>query len=333
MKTKKILSLAMSSLLALSLMVGCSAPQKTQETSSNGSTEGKTYKIAYIARAQGDSFAAWLANSVKEEVSKNYKDVQVDIFDGDSKNEVIAAHIENAVTKKYDAILLQPFDSEAQVAPAMAAMDAGVPVITVNNRINDNDRAAAVDADPVEQAAKNARLALEQVPQNGQVVVLMGPAGNMHSDKRREGWQKEFFDKRSDVKILDQQIANWNKDEAMRFMEDWIQTYGKIDAIVSMNDNMAVGALEAAKAAGITNILSYGVDGTAEAALSIQAGEMTSTTLQSAYELAEKAVKLTYEVMTGKKQRETIMVDCPLITKDNAAEYVEMHKKAGNLDK
>jgi inositol transport system substrate-binding protein len=328
MKTKKILALAMSSILALSLTVGCSNISK-EDSSAEGE---KTYKIAYIARAQGDSFAAWLANAVKDEVGENYKDVKVDIFDGDSKNEVIAAHIENAVTKKYDAILLQPFDSEAQVAPAMAAMDKGVKVITVNNRINDNDRAAAVDADPVDQAAKNAKLALEQIPQNGKVVVLMGPAGNMHSDKRREGWQKEFFDKRSDVKILDEQIANWNKDEGMRFMEDWIQTYGEIDAIIAMNDNMCVGALEAAKAAGKTNILSYGVDGTAEACLSIKNGEMTSTTLQSAYELAEKAVKLTYDVMTGKIERDTIMVDCPLITKDNADEFIEIHKKAGNID-
>ncbi len=59
---------------------------------------------------------------------------------------------------------------------------------------------------------------------------------------------------------------------------------------------------------------------------------MTSTTLQSAYELAEKAVKLTYDVMTGKVERDTIMVDCPLITKDNADEFIEIHKKAGNID-
>jgi inositol transport system substrate-binding protein len=334
------MAIMMGTMLALSLAVGCGAtPQgDSAETSKAAAEEAKpaeeaqkAYRIAYIARAQSDSFAAWLANAVKDEVAANYKDVTVDIFDGESKNEVIASHIENAVTNQYDAILLQPYDSEAQVAPAMEAMDAGVQVVTVNNRINDNDRAGAIDADPVEQAAKNAELAFEQIPQNGKVVVLMGPAGNMHSDKRRIGWQQAFFDKRPDVKILDEQIANWNKDEAMRFMEDWIQTYGEIDAIISMNDNMAVGALEAAKATGMNDILSYGVDGTAEACLAIEAGEMTSTTLQSAYALAEEAVKLTYKLMTGTGERETILVDCPLITKDNAQEYIDLHKKAGNL--
>lgn len=337
---KKLMTIMMSSVLALSLFTGCASTAQT----SGGSTEKKeaasqevnesqkTYRIAYIARAQSDSFAAWLANAVKDEIAQNYKDVTVDIFDGESKNEVIASHIENAVVQKYDCILLQPYDSEAQVAPAMEAMDAGIQLVTVNNRINDNDRAAAIDADPVEQAAKNAELALKQVPQNGKVVVLMGPAGNMHSDQRRVGWQQAFFDKRPDVKILDEQIANWNKDEAMRFMEDWIQTYGEIDAIISMNDNMCVGALEAAKAAGMNDILSYGVDGTAEACLAIEAGEMTSTTLQSAYTLAQEAVKLAYSLMTGQGERQTILVDCPLITKENAKEYIEIHKKAGNLN-
>jgi len=319
---KKLIGVALAFLVCCSFLTAAVGVAGAQE---------KVYRIAYIARAQGDSFAAWLANAIRDEVARNYPDVRVDVFDGQSRNEVITAHIENAVVNRYDLILLQPLDSEAQVAPAMAAMDAGVKVVTVNNRINDNDRAPAVDADPVEQAARNARLARDQVPQNGRVVVLMGPAGNMHSDMRRVGWQKEFFDHRPDVVILDEQIANWNKDEAMRFMEDWILTYGKIDAIISMNDNMAAGTLEATKAAGISDILAYGVDGTAEACLLIRDGVMSSTTLQSAYELAEKAVGLAYDILTGKKEHEIIMVDCPLITQENVEEYIEVHRRAGNI--
>ena len=109
--------------------------------------DGKNYRIAFIARAQGDSFAAWLADSVVKEVKK-YPDTRVTVFDGQSKNELIASHIENAVTSKYDLILLQPLDSEAQVAPVKEAIAAGVKVVTVNNRINDNS-VPAVDDDPI----------------------------------------------------------------------------------------------------------------------------------------------------------------------------------------
>lgn len=290
---------------------------------------GKNYRIAYIARAQGDSFAAWLADAVVKE-SKKYPGTQVTVFDGQSKNELIASHIENAVTNKYDLILLQPLDSEAQVAPVKDAVKAGVKVVTVNNRVNDPS-IPAVDADPIQQAEVNAKLAIKQVPQNAKVVVLMGPAGNMHSDKRREGWKKHFFDQRKDVKIVGEQIANWNKDEGMRLMEDWSQSNSKIDAIVSMNDNMAAGALEAVKGSGKAFPLSYGVDGTAEACLKIKSGEMTSTSLQSAYALAELSVKMSHDLLTGKKVTTPQFITAELITKDNVDKFIQMHKELGNI--
>jgi inositol transport system substrate-binding protein len=290
------------------------------------------YRIAYVARAQGDSFAAWLANAMVAE-AKKYPDMSVTVFDGQSRNELIATHIENAVTNKFDLILIQPLDSEAQVAPAQAAVKAGVKVMTCNNRINDPS-IPGIDADPIQQAAENAKLALKQVPKNAKVVVLMGPPGNMHSDKRRVGWQQVFFDKRPDVKIVGEQIANWNKDEAMQKMEDWIQaTGGKIDAIISMNDNMAVGALEAVKGSGAKSYpLAYGVDGTPEACLYIKNGIMTSTTLQSAYALADKSMKMAHDLLTGKlKGPKMDFITADLITKDNADKFIQMHKEAGNM--
>ena len=290
---------------------------------------GKNYRIAYIARAQGDSFAAWLADAVVKE-SKKFPDTQVTVFDGQSKNELIASHIENAVTNKFDLILLQPLDSEAQVAPVKDAVKAGVKVVTVNNRVNDPS-IPAVDADPIQQAEVNAKLAIKQVPQNAKVVVLMGPAGNMHSDKRREGWQKYFFDQRKDVKIVGEQIANWNKDEGMRLMEDWLQANAKIDAIVSMNDNMAAGAIEAVKGSGKPFPFAYGVDGTAEACLMIKAGQMTSTSLQSAYALAELSMKMSHDLLTGKKVTSPQFITAELITKDNVDKFIQMHKELGNI--
>ena len=290
---------------------------------------GKNYRIAYIARAQGDSFAAWLADAVVKE-SKKFPDTQVTVFDGQSKNELIASHIENAVTNKYDLLLLQPLDSEAQVAPVKDAVKAGVKVVTVNNRVND-PTIPAVDADPIQQAEVNAKLAIKQVPQNAKVVVLMGPAGNMHSDKRREGWQKYFFDQRKDVKIVGEQIANWNKDEGMRLMEDWLQANAKIDAIVSMNDNMAAGAIEAVKGSGKPFPFAYGVDGTAEACLMIKAGQMTSTSLQSAYALAELSMKMSHDLLTGKKVTSPQFITAELITKDNVDKFIQMHKELGNI--
>jgi len=296
----------------------------------SGNEDG-VYKVAYIARAQADSFAAWLANAVKEE-AKNYPDIEIKLFDGQASDDKVNSLIENAIINKFDAVIIQPNNGESQRPYAEKVVEAGIVCITTNARIAGIPGASSVDADPYEQAAVQARAALDQVPQNANVVVLNGPPGNFHADERRVSWQKEFFDKRTDVTIVGEQIANWNKDEAMSLMEDWIQANDRIDAIVSMNDNMAAGALEIVKDdPKFDNILSYGVDGTAEAVLLIKKGVMTSTTLQSAYALAEKLLSVSHKLLTGEEDQIDIDIDNPMVSIDNVDEYIEMHKMAGAL--
>ena len=288
------------------------------------------YRIAYVARAQSDSFAAWLANSMQQEVKK-YPDMSITVFDGQSQNDLMQTHIENAVQSKFDLTIVQPFDPAVQIDPVKQAMAQGMKVIATNPRFPD-DSIPSVDANPYQQGAENAKLALNQIPKNAQVVILDGPAGNPHSMGRREAWQKEFLDKRPDVKVLDEQIANWNKDEGMRLMEDWIQAHGKIDAVISMNDNMAAGAIEAVKGSGATTFpLVYGVDGTAEACLLIKDGKMTSTTLQNANALAEKTIKLAHDMLTGVKADTTQKIEAQLIDKEDVDKFIELHKKLGTI--
>ncbi len=340
---KKILSLILALALLTVAFAGCSAPANNGTESEAPSTETsaaaetqtaeqpQTFRVAYIARAQADSFAAWLANAIVEEAAK-YDNITVDVFDGQASDDKENSLIENAITNQYDAIVVQPNNGEAQRPYVEKAVQAGIVTITTNARISGIEGASSVDADPYAQAAVNAQLAVEQVPQNANVVVLLGPPGNFHADERRKSWQAEFFDKRPDVKIVGEEIANWNKDEAMNAMETWVQANGQIDAIISMNDNMAAGALEAVKDnANFANILAYGVDGTAEACLLIKEGKMTSTSLQSAYDLASSILDTLNKLLTGEETQIDIDIDCPLITQDNVDQYIEMHKQAGAI--
>ena len=104
---------------------------------------------------------------------------------------------------------------------------------------------------------------------------------------------------------------------------------GLADAV---NGNMCAGALEAIKdstASGDTP--SLGVDGTAEACLPIKEGRMTSTSLQSAYDLASTILSTLNKLLTGEETQIDTDIDCPLITMDNVDQYIEMHKKAGAI--
>lgn len=331
---KKIIAAALMSVMTVATIAGCTPTTPTTTTtagSSAGTSAGgeKTYKVAFVARTQSDSFAAWLVNEMKAAAEK-YPDIQLDVFDGQADDEKENAAIENAITNSYDAIIVQPNNGEAQRPYVEKVVEAGIIAITTNARIEGIDGASSVDADPYVQAKVNAEIALDQVPQNAKVVVLNGPSGNFHADERRRAWQVEFFDKRPDVEIVGEQIASWNKDEAVQYMEDWVTANPEIHAIISMNDNMAAGALEVVKDNPVfAEILSYGVDGTPEATLLINDGTMTSTCLQSAIDLAEANIETVHKLLTGEETQIDMDIDAVLITKENAQEYVDMYTDRG----
>ncbi|WBU36998.1 sugar ABC transporter substrate-binding protein [Homoserinibacter sp. YIM 151385] len=318
--TRKILTLGIAA-ATVTALGGCSTAA--------GGGDGDGYRVAYIARAQVDSFAAWLANEMKAE-AENYDDITLEVFDGQANDEIENTQIENAIANGFDAIIIQANNGEAQRPYIEQAVQAGIVTITTNPRVEDIEGANSVDASPYDQGAGVAQLGVEQIPENAKVVVLNGPGGNFHSTERRNAWQAEFFDKRPDVEIVAEDIANWNKDEALTLMEDWVLANGKVDAIISMNDNMAAGALEAVKGnADFADVLAYGVDGTPEATLLIQDGTMTATTLQNAQELAELNMKAVHDLLTGAEDSVNVDIGNPVITKENAAEYVELYTEAG----
>lgn len=323
---KKYLAAFMALAMAATALTGCGGGETATEE-----TSGDVYKVAYIARAQSDSFAAWLANEMKA-AADQYPDIELTVFDGEADDAKENAAIENAIANGFNAVIVQPNNGEAQRPYVEEVVAAGLVAITTNSRISGIEGASSVDADPYKQAQVNAELALTQVPENAKVVVLKGPSGNFHADERLKAWKAEFFDKRPDVTIVGEDFANWNKDEAMALMEDWTIAHGDIDAVISMNDNMAAGALEVVKGNDMyDDMLVYGVDGTAEACLLIEEGRMTATCLQSAIDLAALNLETVHKLLTGEETQIDTDIAEVLITKDNATEYVEMYRERGQI--
>ncbi|SMP69226.1 sugar ABC transporter substrate-binding protein [Anoxynatronum buryatiense] len=327
MNMKKMIAVFLMVAMMIVSLAGCNSGG-----SSSGGAETDTYRVAFVARTQADSFAAWLVNEMKS-AAEQYPDLTLDVFDGQADDEKVNAAIENAITNGYDAIIVQPNNGEAQRPYVESIVEAGIIAITTNARIEGIDGASSVDADPYVQAKVNADIAIDQIPQNAKVVVLNGPSGNFHADERRRAWEVEFFEKRPDVQIVGEQIAGWNKDEAVRYMEDWVTANSEIHAIISMNDNMAAGALEVVKNnPALSDILSYGVDGTPEATLLINEGTMTSTCLQSAIDLAEANISTVHKLLTGEEDEIHMDIDAILITGENAQAYVDMYTERGLIN-
>lgn len=353
MKAKKICAFLLSAVMVVTLAAcGGGGKEGTSDSSSGSSSEASSDKkrVCFVARASADTFAAWLTSEMKKEAEK-YDNIELTTVSGEGDDNKENGLLEDCITKKYDLVIVQSNNNAAQAPYVQQLVDAGIPVITTNPTTHQSDLdggdddsvlegTGTVDADPMEQAKVGADRAVKEVPQNAKVVVLNGPSGNYHADNRRVAWTEYFFDKRPDVEILYEDYANWNSDEALKLMESWVQSGTHIDAIISMNDNMAAGAIEAIREDknyvgedGTPSFLAYGVDGTAQGCLLIKEGLLTSTALQSAADLAKKNMEYADKVVKGEMKVTEIkdFVDAPEINKDNVQEYIQMYIENGEI--
>ena len=323
-KAKKVLVIIVCAILLINSTMFAAGSREQKDS-------GKK-KIAVLVHNMQATYAAWLAQSF-EKYAADFPEFDITIFDGKEQLSTQVAQLETAVANGYDMIWIQAVDVTASFSHINWVIEQGVPCGTVNNtNMPGSPLASVVDSDPIEQGSIPAAVARELLPKNAKVVILLGPAGNVHSNGRRIGYQQTLFDQRPDIEILDEQIANWMKGEAMTLMENWLEKYPKIDGILSMNDGMAIGALEAVKAAGREGeMTSYGVDGLADAVLSIKAGDLTATCVQDADNQAYSALEISRRILSGEIERGESITHGVLVTSENVDEWIQIHRENGQI--
>ena len=157
----------------------------------------------------------------------------------------------------------------------------------------------------------------------GNYVELVGKESDTNAGVRSKGFT-DVISQYPDMKLVAKESANWDQQEAFTKMETILQRNRNIEGVIAGNDTMALGAVAALKAAGLTGkVMVVGFDGSPDAISAIKDGEMHATALQPAALIAEMAVEQADEfIKTGKTgQPEKQSIDCELVTKDNADQF------------
>ena len=234
----------------------------------------------------------WAA-ALQEHPAVKSGEVELTVFDGRYDALVQQDQFKTMVTQKYNAIIFAPIDVDAGAAAVQSAADAGIPVVGSNTRVNSDLLTSYVGSDDTISGYMEAKTVLDKIGCKGNVVILEGPVGQSAQISRLEG-NKKALAECPDVKILEDQTANWSRAEAQTLMENWLTAHpNQIDGVIGQNDEMALGAIEAIKAAGL-DVKSFaiaGIDGITDALHAVKAGEMTSI-LQDARAQAQGALDL-----------------------------------------
>ena len=229
--------------------------------------------------------------------------------------------IQEMIDEGVDAVFLAPVDWEA-IKPALEALDeADIPVINVDTQVKDTDLTAAyIGSDNKNAGAVCGENLKTQCPDGGKVVLLECPSQNSVNE-RITGFEEAI--KNAGFEVVARADAGGTKESAKEKMAQILAENPQVDAVMCGNDQMALGALQAAKEAGKSSLKIYGVDGSPEmkSELTDEKSMIAGTGAQSPINVGKQAAKIGEAILNDEDYEKTMYIDTFFIGKDNVEMY------------
>jgi len=300
------------------VLAACSGNEEKGGESSDEGAKDDQLVFGYTSMTQNNPFFIALEEAIREEVEANGDKL---ITMNPAMDVALQINqIEDLIAQDIDAIFLNPVDWEG-IRPALEMLEkAEIPIINYDTEVKDFEYVTAyVGSDNKNAGFVAGKDLAERFPDGGKIAVLDSPTMNSVND-RIAGFMEAIEGK--GFEIVAQQDAKGDLETALGITEDILQAHPDIIAIMGGNDPTALGALAAAKAANITDIAIYGVDGSPDAKAAIaEGGPFVGSGAQSPISIGKESVVVAYQILNGEDYEERTPVETFLITKDNVEEY------------
>ena len=286
-------------------------------------------KIGVSMAKFDDNFLTVLRNGMTD-YAKTQKDVSLQVED--AKNDVSKqlSQIQNFIANKVDAIIVNPVDTSATAAMTKLAADAGMPLIYVNRQPADVEALGAKAAFVASNEAESGTLETKEICKilggKGDILVMEGELSNQAAVQRTKDIHDVLAsDACKGMKIIAEQTAEWDRTKAQNLMTNWLSKGLKYDAVISNNDEMAIGALQAMKAAGVDTkkAIVGGVDATQDALASMKAGDLKVSVFQDAAGQGKGAVDAALKIASGGSVDKKVYIPFLLVTPANMADFMK----------
>jgi len=296
-----------------------------------GSTPGlAAQKIRIgVAMALFDDVWLTLVRDAMTKWAKDHPDVELTIVDANNDTNKQVGQVENFLAQGMDAIVILPVDTAATGPMTKAVVKAGKPLVYVNRKpLNLPKGVVYCGSNSIEAGIMNMEELGKCMGGKGNLAILMGELSNEAAIGRTDGIKKTVKEKFPDIKIVREQTGNWKRAQGKTIMENWLASGQEINGVASNNDEMALGALQAIKAAGkLAKICVGGTDGSRDALASMDKGELNNTVFQDPVGQGQEAVNAAYLLV--KKESNPKVVDGNIwipyqpVTKENFKSFMK----------
>lgn len=216
-----------------------------------------------------------------------------------------------------DAIIVVPVQADSLGPQVASAKAKGIPLVPVNAALDSPDVAASVQPDDVAAGAQEMQMMADRLGGRGNIVILQGPLGQSGELDRSKGIEQTLA-KYPEIRVLAKDTANWKRDEAVNKMKNWISGFGpQINGVVAQNDDMGLGALQALKESGRTDVPIVGIDGIEDGLNAVKSGEFIGTSLQNGTVELAAGLAVANALAKGEQVNTKPVYVMPAITKEN----------------
>ena len=311
METMKKLAL----ISAIALAVGAASP----------AVMAKDIVIGASMSKFADKWLTYLIDGIND-FDKQHDDVKVILTDANDDPARMVNQVDNFIDQGVDAVIIHPTDRQTVRPIARKLKRAGIPLVVVNRRPNDEDMdtvSAYVGSDEIKGGQMQGEAVVKLLDgKEGRVGILMGILG-LEGQINRTAGNKQVFEKHDNIKVVAEQEGKWDRAKGLEITEDWLQGKNNLNVILSNNDEMAIGALLAVRKAGMKDedFIIVGLDGTPDALGYLGKG-LDATVFQDGHTQGHDGAKAAYQLARGEKIEQVQWVPFKLVTPENQQDFM-----------
>ncbi|WP_175898511.1 sugar ABC transporter substrate-binding protein [Burkholderia vietnamiensis] len=285
-------------------------------------------KIGVTMASFDDTFLTILRNSISDAAKKDGATVQIE--DGGNDVGKQLSQVQNMIAQKVDAIIVNAVDTDATPKITKMVTAAKIPLVYVNRKPVDFDKlpagVAVVASDEKQSGTLQARQVCKLLGGKGDILVLMGELSNESARARTKDIEDVIATKEcAGMKIVDKREGKWSRTQGQDITMNWLSSGAKFDAIVSNNDEMAIGAINALKAARklTPKTVVAGIDATPDGLAAMKSGDLKVSVYQNAAGQGAQAVAAALKLAKKQPVERFVNVPFELVTPENMSQYAK----------